>query len=117
VTIPYDPSAGRPIAPAPGLPGPDERRDVPTRTMGRELPQLPRPQEMGHPLPSPHALQLGPPDAIPRFASNPGTYGVPDRFSPDSSRRDSVTSRGDPTPKGQGPYDSRASSTPGENPR
>ncbi|KAJ5885717.1 hypothetical protein N7504_011553 [Penicillium tannophilum] len=117
ITIPYDPSAGRPIAPAPGLPGPEERRDVPSRTMGRELPQLPRPQELGHPLPSPHALQLGPPDAIPRFTSNPGAYGASDRFSPDSGRRDSVTSRGDPTSKGQGPYEGRASSTPGENPR
>ncbi|KAJ5765614.1 hypothetical protein N7520_005173 [Penicillium odoratum] len=117
--VPYD-SSIRPIAPAPaptsGLPGPEERRDVPTRTMG-PMRELPRPQEMGHPLPSPHALQLGPPDPIPRFNSNPGErdYAIPDRFSPDSGRRDSVTSRGDP-PKGQGvPYDGRASTTPGEN--
>ncbi|KAJ5263798.1 hypothetical protein N7478_011403 [Penicillium angulare] len=126
-SIPYDPSAGRPLAPAPSLPlgNMDERRDMPGRAMGPNLRELPRPQEMGHqmnhPLPSPHALQLGPPDSIPRFNSNPGERGSfsaipPDRFSPDSGRRDSVTSRGDPTP--QGPFsEPRASTTPGEKPR
>ena len=75
---------------------------------------LPPPQ--GQHLPSPHALQLGPPDPIARFNSNPADRGFfnpmpPDRFSPDSGRRDSVTSRGDPTP--QGPYsEGRASTTP-----
>lgn len=54
-----------PPSPAPtsfpfAKPAPYER-EIP-RNMMRELP---RPNEMG-PLPSPHALQLGPPDAFPR---------------------------------------------------
>ncbi|KAJ5953468.1 hypothetical protein N7454_000364 [Penicillium verhagenii] len=130
-SIPYE-TGVRPIAPAPSLPGPEERRDVPTRTMGpmRELPRL---QEMG-PLPSPRMLQLGPIESIVRY-HNPnerGAYGaIQDRFSPEGGRRDSVTSRGDSTPKGPGPgpgsgpiqgqgpgtHDRRASNTPGENPR
>lgn len=121
-SMPYDPSAGRPIAPAPNLPGPEERREmanIPSRMMGPNSRELPPPQ--GQHLPSPHALQLGPPDPIARFNSNPADRGFfnpmpPDRFSPDSGRRDSVTSRGDPTP--QGPYsEGRASTTPGEKPR
>ncbi|KAJ5927950.1 hypothetical protein N7466_006906 [Penicillium verhagenii] len=139
-STPYE-TGVRPIAPAPSLPGPEERRDVPTRTMGpmRELPRL---QEMG-PLPSPRILQLGPReniarDNVPRFHTAPierGAYdAIQDRFSPEGGRRDSVTSRGDSTPKGPGPgpgpgssapiqgqgpgpYDRRASNTPGENPR
>ncbi|CAG7920094.1 unnamed protein product [Penicillium olsonii] len=60
---------------------PVEGRDI-QRNMMRELP---RPTEMGHPLPSPHALQLGPPDAFPR--SNPErNYGF---FERSDGRRDS----------------------------
>jgi hypothetical protein len=81
------------------IPPAEDRRDVPAR-MGSNTRELPRPTEMGHPLPSPHALQLGPPDAFPRL-SNPveRPYSFPtDRFSPsDSGRHDSVTSRPDPT--------------------
>lgn len=114
----YEVRADRPIASA-GLPGAEERREkIPTRSMGRELP---RPQEMSHPLPSPHALQLGPPDSFPRLNSHPGdraSYGAfpSDRFpSPDNGRRDSVASRGEPPPPpGPGPYERRTSSTPGE---
>jgi hypothetical protein len=99
--LPYDVPA-RPIAPLP--PG------EPTRNMGMR--ELPRPQEM--PLPSPHALQLGPPDSFtPRLStSERGSFSaIPDRFSPDD-RRDSVTSRGEP-----GSYEGRTSTTPGEKPR
>ncbi|KAJ5736543.1 uncharacterized protein N7483_001668 [Penicillium malachiteum] len=123
-SMPFDHSA-RPIAPAPGLQATTEERrelpNMPSRVMGPNLRELPRPPEINHPLPSPHALQLGPPDSILRFNSNPGERGVysaipQDRFSPDSSRRDSVASRGDPNP--QGPYsEGRASTTPGEKPR
>jgi hypothetical protein len=91
---------------------PEDRRDIPTRSMGPSMRELPRPTEMGHPLPSPHALQLGPPDAFPRL-SNPAErpYSFPaDRFSPsDSGRRDSVTSRPDPA------YE--RTNTPAEKPR
>ncbi|KAJ6021591.1 hypothetical protein N7540_007095 [Penicillium herquei] len=121
----HGPGPGSMPLPAPGLQtATDERRELPnmpSRVMGPNLRELPRPPEINHPLPSPHALQLGPPDSIPRFNSNPGERGVysaipQDRFSPDSSRRDSVASRGDPNP--QGPYsEGRASTTPGEKPR
>ncbi|KAJ5888937.1 hypothetical protein N7495_008978 [Penicillium taxi] len=101
------------LVPVPNLSVDD--RQLPNRSMGPNLRELPRP-EIGHPLPSPHALQLGPPDSFPR-SSNPGersSFGAlpPDRFSPDSCRRDSVTSRGEPTP-----YTERKSTTPGEKPR
>lgn len=100
----YDVPAARPIAPVP-----PEGRDMLTRNMG--LRELPRPQEM--PLPSPHALQLGPPDSFtPRLNSTNerGSFSaIPDRFSPDG-RRDSVTSRGEL------PYEGRTSTTPGEKP-
>ncbi|KAJ5661567.1 uncharacterized protein N7477_009183 [Penicillium maclennaniae] len=94
----------RPIAPVP-------ERDISTRMGMRELPE---PQEMG-PLPSPHALQLGPPDSFPprlNSTSERGSFSaIPsDRFSPDS-RRDSLTSRGEP------PYEGRSSTTPGDPPR
>ena len=118
-SIPFETSTGRPIAPATGLPVSDERRDMPTRSMAPSMRELPRPQEMSHPLPSPHSLQLGPPDVFSRLNSNPGERGSfgtipPDRFSPDSSRRDSVASRGDPPP---GPYtEGRESVAPGEKP-
>lgn len=96
----------------PGPHDPRDPRDIPNR-MG--LRELPRPSEMGsvHPLPSPHALQLGPPDAFrPRlnsagermFVSGPGHHslsspgsasvsGPSDRFSPEG-RRDSAASAG-----------------------
>ena len=81
----------------------------------RELPRL---NEMSHPLPSPHGLQLGPLDPLARLSGNPGersTFGSipPDRFSPaESGRRDSAASRGEPP---IGPYaDVRASMTPGD---
>lgn len=117
----YEMGAARPIASTAGLPGSDERREIPTRAMGHNMRELPRPQEMSHPLPSPHALQLGPPDSFPRLNSNPverGPYTAipPDRFSPpDNGRRDSVASRGEPPPP-PGPYDGRTSTTPGEKP-
>lgn len=100
----YELGAGRSIASVAGFPGADERREIPTRAMGPGMRELPRPQELNQPLPSPHALQLGPPDSFPRLSSHPGdrvSYGaIPaDRFSPsDSGRRDSVTSRGEPPP-------------------
>ncbi|KAJ5169171.1 uncharacterized protein N7482_004765 [Penicillium canariense] len=118
-SLSYDITATRPIAPAPSLPGAQERQDVQTRSMGPNLRELPRPTEMGHPLPSPHTLQLGPPAPFPRLNSNPGersAYGTipPGRFSPpDSGRRDSAASRGEPT---AGPYEDRTSTTPGEKP-
>ncbi|KAJ5584042.1 uncharacterized protein N7459_003842 [Penicillium hispanicum] len=115
--IHYDAPASRPIAPAPGFPGSDERREMPTRSMSSNLRELPRPAEMNHPLPSPHTLNLGPPDSFPRLnSSERGSYGTipPDRFSPDSGRRDSVTSRIEPPP---GPYsEGRSSTTPGDRP-
>ncbi|KAJ5872240.1 uncharacterized protein N7529_004593 [Penicillium soppii] len=106
----YD-SAMRSI-PAPA----EDRRDIPPRNLGSNMRELPRPTEMVHPLPSPHALQLGPPDAFPRLAiSSPAERAYnfpPDRFSPsDSDRRDSVTSR----PDQPGPYEGRMS-TPSEKP-
>jgi hypothetical protein len=89
--------------------------------------ELPRPTEMGHPLPSPHALQLGtlqlgPPGPFPRLNSNPGersAYGAipPDRFStPDSGRRDSGASHGEREREPPlGSYaEGRTSTTPGE---
>lgn len=116
--IPYDGTGSRPLAPAPSLPGASERRDMPARGMGVNMRELPRPTELGHPLPAPHALQLGPPDQLPRLNSNPGersAYGaIPDRFSPpDSGRRDSVASRGEPP---MGPYAEHRTSTPGDKP-
>lgn len=114
----YEVAATRPAAPTTGFAGADERRDMPSRGMGPGMRDLPRPQEMGHPLPSPQALQLGPPDSFrPRLNSNPNeraSYSAipPDRFSPpDSGRRDSVTSRGEPP---LGSYEGRTSTTPGE---
>lgn len=117
------PGPGQSIAPYSSLPPPPgydvpsrpippvSERDVPTRMGMRELP---RPQEMG-PLPSPHALQLGPPDTFPprlNSTSERGSFSaIPsDRFSPDS-RRDSLNSRGEP------PYEGRSSTTPGDPPR
>ena len=126
-STPAGPGLGHSIAPYPGAPPPPPpppgyevpsrpippapERDVSTR-MG--LRELPRPQEMG-PLPSPHALQLGPPDNFPprlNSTSERGSFSaIPsDRFSPDS-RRDSLTSRGEP------PYEGRSSTTPGDPPR
>jgi hypothetical protein len=105
---------------------------MPSRSMGPNMRELPRLNEMGHPLPSPHALQLGtlqlgPPERDPfreRLNSNPGersSYGAipPDRFSPpDSGHRDSVASRGEREREREplmGPYaEGRASTTPGE---
>jgi hypothetical protein len=145
--IPYDVTGSRPLAPAPTLhtasgnvnvnvntsASSTERRDIPSRSMGSNMRELPRPTEMGqghgHPLPSPHALQLGPPDPFPRLNSNPGersAYGAipPDRFSPpDSGRRDSVASRGErererererEPPLGSYAEARRTSTTPGE---
>jgi hypothetical protein len=144
--IPYDVTGSRPLAPAPTLhtasgnvnvnvnasSSSSERRDIPSRSMGSNMRELPRPTEMGHghghPLPSPHALQLGtlqlgPPDPFPRLNSNPGersAYGAipPDRFSPpDSGRRDSVASRGErerEPPLGSYAEARRSSTTPGE---
>ncbi|KAJ5403076.1 uncharacterized protein N7487_008972 [Penicillium crustosum] len=115
----YDTSNMRSAVPPPG-PSPalnDERRDMPGRAMGTNMRELPRPTEMGHPLPSPHALQLGPPDAFPRLgnpAERPYSFAA-DRFSPpDSGRRDSVTSRPEqPT----GPYlEGRMNTAPAEKP-
>ncbi|KAJ6127534.1 hypothetical protein N7523_003146 [Penicillium sp. IBT 18751x] len=116
------PGPGHSIAPYPGPPPPGygvpsrpiapvPERDISTRMGMRELP---RPQEMG-PLPSPHALQLGPPDSFPSRLNSTSERGslsaIPsDRFSPDS-RRDSLTSRGEP------PYEGRSSTTPGDPPR
>ncbi|CEJ54800.1 hypothetical protein PMG11_01093 [Penicillium brasilianum] len=138
--IPYDVPGPRPLAPASSIPGrsstpssnpnPSERRDIPTRSMGPNMRELPRPTEMGHPLPSPHALQLGtlqlgPPDPFPRLNSNPGersAYGAipPDRFSPpDSGRRDSAASRGEREREREelASYaEARSSTTPGEKP-
>ncbi|KAJ5251800.1 hypothetical protein N7489_002210 [Penicillium chrysogenum] len=111
----YDTSAMRSaIPPGPGPASNDERRDMPARGMGTNMRELPRPTEMGHPLPSPHALQLGPPDAFPRLSNpveRPYSFSA-DRFSPpDSGRRDSVTSRSDQP----GPYsEGRMSTTPAE---
>ncbi|KAJ5474866.1 hypothetical protein N7475_004432 [Penicillium sp. IBT 31633x] len=114
----YDTSAMRSAVPPPG-PGPvapDERRDIPPR-IGTNMRELPRPTEMGHPLPSPHTLQLGPPDAFPRLsnpAERPYSFAA-DRFSPpDSGRRDSITSRPD-QPPGQYP-EGRISTAPAEKP-
>ncbi|KAJ5756995.1 uncharacterized protein N7511_007177 [Penicillium nucicola] len=128
----YEASAMRSTVP----PGPsvnDERRDIPTRNMpgpgpghgpaavagpGPNMRELPRPTEMGHPLPAPHTLQLGPPDAFPRL-SNPAerpysSFTSNDRYSPpDSGRRDSVTSRSD---QHQPPYPEGRMSTPAEKP-
>jgi hypothetical protein len=128
--IPYDVTGSRPLAPAPTLhsASSSERRDIPSRSMASNMRELPRPTEMGHPLPSPHALQLGtlqfgPPDPFPRLNSNPGersSYGAipPDRFSPpDSGRRDSVASRGEREREREPPlgsYEARTSTTPGE---
>lgn len=113
----YDVPPTRPIAPATGFPATDERREIPTRSMGPNMRELPRPTEMNHPLPSPRALNLGPPDSFPRLnSSERGSYGtiLPDRYSPDSSRRDSVASRGELPP---GPYsEGRTSTTPGDKP-
>ncbi|KAJ5445053.1 hypothetical protein N7491_001135 [Penicillium cf. griseofulvum] len=116
-TMLYDTSAMRSAVPPPG-PGPapnDERRDMPARNMST-MRELPRPTEMGHPLPSPHALQLGPPDAFPRLSNTserPYSFAA-DQFSPpDSGRRDSVTSRSDQPP---GPYSEGRMSTPAEKP-
>ncbi|KAJ5334317.1 uncharacterized protein N7506_008100 [Penicillium brevicompactum] len=61
---------------------PVEGRDI-QRNMMRELP---RPTEMGHPLPSPHALQLGPPDAFPR----PNPERGYEFFQRSDGRRDSA---------------------------
>jgi len=113
------------IAPYPGPPaastydiparqiasGPLGGRDMLAHNMGMGMRELPRPQEMPR-LPSPHALQLGPPDSFtPRLnsTSERGSFSaIPDRFSSPDGRRDSVTSRGDP------PYEGRTSTTPGE---
>lgn len=115
----YEMGTNRSIASMASLPGTDERRDIPTRSMGPNMRELPRPQELNHPLPSPHALQLGPPDSFPRLNNHPserGPYAAipPDRFSPsDSGRRDSATSRGEqPPPPGQ--YERGTSTTPNE---
>ncbi|KAJ5541933.1 hypothetical protein N7535_004352 [Penicillium sp. DV-2018c] len=120
-SVVYDTTSMRSAISPPG-PGPaptsnEERRDMPQR-MSANMRELPRPTEMGHPLPSPHTLQLGPPDTFPRLG-NPAErpYGFPpaDRFSPpDSGRRDSDASRPDQPP---GPYpEGRTSSTPVEKP-
>lgn len=117
----YDPVvSGRHIVPAPSLPlATDERREIPARNIAPNPRELPRPQEMGIPLHS--HLQLGPPSSFPRMNSESidrSGFGAipPDRFSPDSGRRDSVTSRSDLPP--QGHYsEGRASITPGEKPR
>lgn len=116
----FEVRADRPIASTGSEAGAEERREkIPTSSMGAGMRELPRPQEMSHPLPLPHTLQLGPPDSFPRLNSHSGdrgSYGAipPDRFpSPDSGRRDSVASRGDPPPP-PGPYERRTSSTPGE---
>jgi hypothetical protein len=122
-TLAPGPGSGPSIASYPGRPPPPgyevpsrtiavPERDITTRNMGMR--ELPRPQEMG-PLPSPHALQLGPPDSFtPRLnsTSERGSFSTipPDRFTPDE-RRDSVTSRGEP------PYEGRTSTTPGDPPR
>lgn len=114
----YDTSTMRSAIPPTG-PSPmptDERRDMPPR-MNTSLRELPRPTEMGHPLPSPHTLQLGPPDAFPRLshpAERPYSFTA-DRFSPsDGGRRDSVTSRPD---QPLGPYpEGRMSTAPAEKP-
>ncbi|KAJ5787050.1 hypothetical protein N7457_002040 [Penicillium paradoxum] len=114
----YDTPAMRSAIAPPG-PSPtsaDERRDMPPR-MSSNMRELPRLTEMGHPLPSPHALQLGPSHAFRRL-SNPAerSYNFPaDRFSPpESGRRDSVTSRPDQPP---GPYpEGRMNTAPAEKP-
>lgn len=117
--MPFDPAPIRSIAPAPGFLSSDERRDIPSRSMGSNLRELPQPAEMRHHLPSPHTLQLGPPDPFNRLNSNSGERGSyssipPDRLSPDSGRRDSVASRGEPPP---GPFsEGRVSIPPGEKP-
>ncbi|KAJ6012991.1 hypothetical protein N7499_012407 [Penicillium canescens] len=124
----YEASAMRSTVP----PGPsinDERRDFPSRSMpgpspaavagpGPNMRELPRPTEMGHHLPAPRILQLGPPDAFPRL-SNPAerpysSIASNDRYSPsDSDRRDSVTSRPD---QHQPPYPEGRIGTPAEKP-
>lgn len=114
----FEPPAIHSIARAPGFPSSDERREIPSRSMLANPRELPQPTEMRHHLPSPHTLQLGPPDPFNRLNNNPserGSYGniPPDRLSPDSGRRDSVTSRGEP-PSGPFP-EGRVSITPGEN--
>ncbi|KAJ5150480.1 uncharacterized protein N7500_010669 [Penicillium coprophilum] len=117
-TMLYDTSAMRSAVPplGPSHAPNDERRDMPPRNMSTNMRELPRPTEMGHPLPSPHALQLGPPDTLPRLG-NPAERPYPfaaDRFSPpDSGRRDSVTSRSDQPP---GPYSEARLNTPAEKP-
>ncbi|KAI2722675.1 hypothetical protein DTO013E5_3936 [Penicillium roqueforti] len=101
------------LPPGPGPAPNDERRDMPPR-MNINMRELPRPTEMVHPLPSPHALQLGPPDAFPRFsnpAERPYSFAA-DRFSPsDSSRRDSLTRPDQPAP-----YSERTNTTQAEKP-
>ena len=113
----YDASLSRPLAPATKFSSADERRDMATRRMGHNLRELPRPTEMKHPLPSPRALNLGPPDSFPRLNNSElGSYGtiLPERYSPDSSHRDSAAIRGEPPP---GLYsDGRTSTTPGDKP-
>jgi hypothetical protein len=142
--IPYDVPGPRPLAPAPSIQGATSsassnpnlnlspRHDRPTRSIG-PMRELSRPTEMGHPghpLPSPHSLQLGtlqlgPPDPFGLLKSNPGersAYGAipPDRSSPpDSGRRDSVASRGERDRErgreGMGSYvEARSSATLGE---
>ncbi|KAJ5081353.1 hypothetical protein NUU61_009617 [Penicillium alfredii] len=113
----YEGPASRPPALPPGPSAADERRDLPSRSMGSNLRELPRPTELGHTLPSPHTLQLGPRDSFPRLGSNPverPSYSsfAADRFSPpDSGRRDSVTSQPNP------PYnEGRMSTAPAEKP-
>ncbi|KAG0156639.1 hypothetical protein PDIDSM_3820 [Penicillium digitatum] len=104
----YGTSTMRSAVPPPGPAPTDERQ-------ARNMRELPRLSEMGHPLPSAHTLQLGPPDAFPRLsnpAERPYSFAA-DRYSPpDGGRRDSVTSRPDqPT----GPYpEGRMSTTPAE---
>jgi hypothetical protein len=118
----YEPSAMRSTVPPASIN--DERRDISNRNMPGPGPsavagpspsmrELPRPTEMGHPLPAPHTLQLGPPDAFPRL-SNPAERPYSSFTStPDSGRRDSVTSRPD---QHQPPYPEGRMGTPAEKP-
>ncbi|KAJ5232022.1 hypothetical protein N7468_004978 [Penicillium chermesinum] len=120
--IPFDPvGPARQLGPAPSFqPGTEERRDSAARGISHNPRELPRPQELGLPVHS-HALQLGPPNTFPRTTNESmerTAFGAipPDRYSPDSGRRGSANSRGDPPPPGPYP-ERRASITPGEKPR
>ncbi|KAL4868518.1 hypothetical protein BDV12DRAFT_102140 [Aspergillus spectabilis] len=78
------------------MPGPSDEermRNVPNREIPPPLRELPRPTDIRQTLPSPHALQLGHRETIPRIEPSDRTYEPlpPDRLPfTDSSRRSLV---------------------------